>query len=118
MNTFQRIHYLANNKGMSIAQLERKLKLSNGSIARWKKSAPSSRGLTIIADYFDVSVDYLLGREKEKYSGEENSDNVIMFSDKEEFDKLPKKEKERILNSLKDQADYLIYKYKTKKGDK
>lgn len=40
MNTFQRIQYLANNKGMSIAELERKLNLSNGSIARWKNLLP------------------------------------------------------------------------------
>lgn len=76
MNTFQRIQYLANNKGMSIAELERKLNLSNGSIARWKKSAPSSRGLTIIADYFDVSVDYLLGREKDEYTGEQEDEEI------------------------------------------
>lgn len=70
MNTFQIIQNLANKKGISIAELERTLNLSNGSIARWKKSAPSSKGLTLIADYFDVSVDYLLGREKDEYAGE------------------------------------------------
>lgn len=79
MNTFQRIQYLADKKGMSIAELERKLNLSNGSIARWKKSAPSSRGLTIIADYFDVSVDYLLGREKDEYSGENKSEDILIM---------------------------------------
>jgi len=79
MNTFQRIQHLADKKGMSIAELERKLNLSNGSIARWKKSAPSSRGLTIIADYFDVSVDYLLGREKDEYSGEDKSEDIIIM---------------------------------------
>ena len=79
MNTFQRIQHLANSKGMSIAELERKLNLSNGSIARWKKSAPSSRGLTIIADYFDVSVDYLLGREKDEYSGEDKSEDILIM---------------------------------------
>jgi len=79
MNTFQRIQYLATNKGMSIAELERKLNLSNGSIARWKKSAPSSRGLTIIADYFDVSVDYLLGREKDEYTGEDKSEDILIM---------------------------------------
>ncbi|UXS58508.1 helix-turn-helix domain-containing protein [Staphylococcus delphini] len=76
MNTFQRIQKLANSKGMSIAELERKLNLSNGSISRWKKAAPSSKGLTAIADYFDVSVDYLLGRDKEEYSGEQEDEEI------------------------------------------
>ncbi|PCF86002.1 helix-turn-helix domain-containing protein [Staphylococcus intermedius] len=79
MNTFQRIQKLANNKGMSIAELERKLNLSNGSISRWKKAAPSSKGLTAIADYFDVSVDYLLGRDKDAYAGEEKSEDILIM---------------------------------------
>lgn len=73
MNTFQRIKYLCEQNGLSIAELERRLNLSNGSISRWKTASPNSKALTAIADYFDVSVDYLLGREKEDYSGEERS---------------------------------------------
>lgn len=117
MNTFQRIQNLANKNGLSIAELERILNLSNGSIARWKKSAPSSKGLTLIADYFDVSVDYLLGREKEEYSGEKE-DEVQMFRDKEAFDSLPAEEREKVLETLREQADFLIYKYQKSKEDK
>ncbi|WP_270893093.1 helix-turn-helix domain-containing protein [Staphylococcus saprophyticus] len=117
MNTFQRIQNLANKNGLSIAELERILNLSNGSIARWKKSAPSSKGLTLIADYFDVSVDYLLGREKEEYSGEQE-DDVQMFRDKEAFDSLPPEEREKVLETLREQADFLIYKYQKSKEDK
>ena len=79
MNTFQIIQNLANKKGISIAELERTLNLSNGSIARWKKSAPSSKGLTLIADYFDVSVDYLLGREKDEYAGEKKDEDILIM---------------------------------------
>lgn len=64
MDTVDRIKELAESKSMSIAELERKLQLSNGSISRWKKASPNSKSLAAIADYFSVSVDYLLGREK------------------------------------------------------
>lgn len=39
--------------------------ISSGNISDWKKgrSKPTAEALTSIADYFDVSVDYLLGRE-------------------------------------------------------
>ena len=39
--------------------------ISSGNISDWKKgrSKPTAEALTLIADYFDVSVDYLLGRE-------------------------------------------------------
>ncbi|MDU9371579.1 helix-turn-helix transcriptional regulator [Staphylococcus ureilyticus] len=76
MNTFQKIRNLANKEGLSIAELERKLNLSNGSISRWKNAAPSSKGLIAVADHFDVSVDYLLGREKESRKGEELDEDI------------------------------------------
>lgn len=62
MTTYQRIKKLASQRHLSIAELERTLKLSNGSISKWDKSMPNSKYLAIVADYFNVSTDYLLGR--------------------------------------------------------
>ena len=64
MNTVNIIKELANRKNMSFAELERETGLSNGTIARWGKASPNSKGLEAVADYFNVSIDYLLGREK------------------------------------------------------
>ena len=47
---------------MTVAQLERTLDLSNGSISKWAKSKPNSEPLEKVADYLNVSTDYLLGR--------------------------------------------------------
>ena len=76
MSTFQKIRNLANKEGLSIAELERKLNLSNGSISRWKNAAPSSKGLIAVADYFDVSVDFLLDRDKEEHKGEDLPEDI------------------------------------------
>lgn len=62
MNTYEIIKTLANGRKMTVAELERKLDLSNGSVSKWAKSTPNSKYLEKVADYFDVSVDYLLGR--------------------------------------------------------
>lgn len=62
MNTYLIIKNLANQQKISISELERKLNLSNGSISKWAKSKPNSKYLEKVADYFDVSTDYLLGR--------------------------------------------------------
>ena len=32
--------------------------------------------MQLVADYFDVSVDYLLGREKDEYSGEQEDEEI------------------------------------------
>lgn len=47
---------------MNAAQLTREAGLTVGLVSQWKKGAqkPSSRNLQKIADYFHVSVDYLL----------------------------------------------------------
>ena len=47
---------------ISVAELERTLGFGNGSISKWNKQSPSVDKLNKVADYFDVSVDYLLGR--------------------------------------------------------
>ncbi len=66
MSIKSRIKDLASTHGVSIAEHERKLNFANGSITKWDKQSPSSERLQAVADYFDVSVDYLLGREKIK----------------------------------------------------
>ena len=52
---------------MTIAELERALNFSQGSIGKWDKQSPSSERLQKVADYFQVSTDYLLGRSEQPY---------------------------------------------------
>lgn len=63
MTLVDRIRTLANQRDMSLPQLEVKLGLGNGTISRWKTSSPNTDKLQKIADYFNVSMDYLLGRD-------------------------------------------------------
>lgn len=62
-STVDRIRTLANAQGLSLPALEVKLSLGNGTISRWSKSAPNTDKLSRVADFFHVSLDYLLGRE-------------------------------------------------------
>ena len=64
--TVDRIRTLANAQGLSLPALEVKLNLGNGTISRWSKSAPNTDKLSRVADYFHVSLDYLLGRSEEQ----------------------------------------------------
>ena len=61
-----RIKVLADTRGVAFAKLESELGFGNGTIGKWDKYAPSSDKLQKVADYFDVSVDYLLGRTNNK----------------------------------------------------
>lgn len=63
MSITNKIRDLADDRKMSIAELERKLNFSQGSVRKWDVSTPGVDKLDQVATYFDVSVDYLLGRE-------------------------------------------------------
>lgn len=58
----QRIKKLADMKKTNFAEIERTVGISNGQIRRWDTSSPKIENIQKVADYFDVSVDYLLGR--------------------------------------------------------
>lgn len=61
MTIYARIKDLADLRKMSIRELENILGFSNGTIRTWKKNAKSSN-LEKVANFFNVSTDYLLGR--------------------------------------------------------
>lgn len=63
MDIVSRIRSLAENQSLNLAELERRLDFSQGSIRKWNTSTPGVDKLEKLAEYFDVSTDYLLGRE-------------------------------------------------------
>jgi len=70
MTLYDRISQLAKEKGVSLRQAELAMKMSNGTLGSWRKKVPKYTTLQRVADYFNVSVDYLLGnvdvRERQK----------------------------------------------------
>lgn len=82
---FDRIKNLADSRGKSIVDVEADLGLSKNYLYKWKKSAPNSTKLIEVADYFNVSTDYLLGRK-------ENQDNKS-FKKNSGVDDRPKLQK-------------------------
>lgn len=68
MGIVDRVKVLAAEKKITLAELERKLNFANSSIRRWDERTPGVDKIQKVADYFDVSADYLLGRtEKRRY---------------------------------------------------
>ena len=60
----ERIKSLCASRGISLNDLERSCDgLSVNTIYRWDNAPPSVWKVKAVADYFGVSVDYLLGRE-------------------------------------------------------
>lgn len=59
---FDKIKELADKQGISLNTLEERLGYSTNYLYSLKKGNPKSDRLQEIADYFNVSTDYLLGR--------------------------------------------------------
>lgn len=59
---FDRVKELSQKRGISLSKLEETLGLGKNSIYALKRNQPSAERLQEIADYFNVSTDYLLGR--------------------------------------------------------
>lgn len=68
MALVDRIKQLAQEKTLTLAELERRLDFPNSSIRKWDNQNPGVNKIQKVADYFDVSVDYLLGRTENKYA--------------------------------------------------
>lgn len=66
VDLYEKIKELAKQKHISIKQLEETLKMGNGTIRRWDKNSPSVEKVQQVADFFNVSIYYLLGKEELK----------------------------------------------------
>jgi len=60
----EKIKALCEAHELTFAALERRLDFGNGTIRKWDNATPSGDKLVKVADFFNVSVDYLLGRDR------------------------------------------------------
>jgi transcriptional regulator with XRE-family HTH domain len=72
MNIVERIKWLAEKQGINIKTLEKTVGLGNATIRGWEKSSPRCDKLYLIAQHFDVSMEWLLtGKEEKELSNED-----------------------------------------------
>lgn len=77
-----RVQALADEKGIKINQLLRDVGLGAGTFSTWKDrgTIPNGETLERLADYFQTSVDYLLGRTDQKEKPSEEGEDVVVVS--------------------------------------
>ena len=109
-STLEKIKELAQKRGISLQKVAEDLGYSINYLYTLKEKTPKSDRLQEIADYFNVSTDYLLGRtdnpaiagDSKEYTWqgkplnvEEMASNVMMFGGRELTD-----EKKKIIQSI------------------
>ncbi len=98
---------LCQQKGESPNAVAKKLSISSGAVTFWKKGKVPHHGTLLkIAEYFGVSVDFLLGKSIEADS--EGKQELFDLIDQMDEDQL---------QQLEDYVDFLVDKKKKRGGD-
>jgi transcriptional regulator with XRE-family HTH domain len=96
MTVFERIKELAKKRSKTIKQVTQDLNYSENYFYSLKSGKqPSAEKLKEIAEYFNVSVDYLLGRTDDLIGGQESDDLDEMLDRMMSFDGQPMTDADR-----------------------
>lgn len=93
-----RLNELINSRGITRNKLLNELKLNANAFGNWEKrgTIPGGETLSKIADYFDVSTDYLLGRTDSMAAPARSTDDPTLASIWASCEKLNQEGKEEL----------------------
>lgn len=103
---------LREEKGLTQASMAKNLNLSPSTIGMWEQNrrSPDSESLKNLSDFFNVSIDYLLGKSNYRNYTDDPKNTIALHSDKD-YDDLPDEARDEINNFI----EYVKQKYKNKK---
>lgn len=115
MTTFERIKKLARKRDVTLQKVASDLGFGESTLYKWKNQTPNGEYLSKVADYFHVSVDYLLGREDEKSVQDQKDlkkflDDNLNYGMTYDGQNLTEEDKERLKIAL----TQVFWKYKDK----
>lgn len=97
MTVFERVKKLCEERKISINDLENSLGYSKNTLYRLKTQTPGADKLKALADYFDVSTDYLLGRtDKKRFIDSKENNDIETIAAHHEGDEWTEEEREEI----------------------
>lgn len=104
---FTRIKELCDERHISINKLETELGMSQYSIGRWKNStSPTIDKISKIADYFHVSIDYLVGATDVRSTVDDILGDPDYITLQRARERMSDRDKNRMMGILKIGFDY------------
>lgn len=101
---YEIFEHLMKERGITAYRVSKDTGISQATLSDWKKGrcVPKSNKIQILADYFNVSVDYLLGNTDIKKAPSAEDGDKVTFDDftyamNEEAHELTEEEKEKLL---------------------
>lgn len=113
MRIIDRIDKLINERGITSKQLAQEIGVSQGNISDWRKdrSKPSSEVLKRIAEYFNVSIDFLYGyseNQTQKTESRLTSKEIDLLREMRNSDKKHIKALASTIDKLLEEGDRLL----------
>lgn len=104
MTILERIQLLCEERNITVSKLEAELEFGRGTLYKWNKSSPNTDKLSAVADYFHVSVDWLLGKTEFRSIPDEEklAEDVKRYED---FSNRDKKDIATTMNFILEQLD-------------
>lgn len=97
MTLKDRVKELAKKQGISLPSLEAELGFGNSTIVKWDKSIPNAEKLNAVAQYFGVTMDYLLNGSHE---------DVLTTKDEKDIAKDMENLRAKLMNNEDGPASY------------
>lgn len=102
---FERVKFLSDKKGKNLKEVALDLGLSENAFYKWKTQSPKVENVKLVADYFDVSTDYLLGLTDDISPKKADQDDFTQFFKINTYGMSPE-DKEMLEKELKQFMDY------------
>lgn len=99
MNLKERIKTLCKEKGITVNKLEKTLGFGTGYVAKLDNSTPNAAKIKMIADFFGVTVDFLMTGEKAEIPNIDFTTEYGMLI--EMYSKINKEQKTAVLNLIR-----------------
>ncbi|MGL5972573.1 MAG: helix-turn-helix domain-containing protein [Oscillospiraceae bacterium] len=96
MNVLEKIQLLCKGKGINPSNLEVELGFGKGTMYKWNKSSPNTDKLSAVADYFHVSIDWLLGKTEFRSIPDEET----LASDVKRYEDFSRRDKKDIATTM------------------
>ena len=103
---YEKLQELAKSTGKSFNQIENDLNYSKNTLYHYRKTNPTQDRLLELADYFNVSVDYLLGRENVPNSDYSDEENELIAAFRMEREDMTPDEQVKFNEAIKDLMKY------------
>lgn len=98
MSTKDRIKELCKKNGISVNKLEKELGFATGYISKLDKSTPNTKKIQLIADYFNVSLDYLLTGKEPEFMDDMVLEEIELLK---MYRQLTPEQKENVINIMR-----------------